>query len=226
MSGYDVTKPGDSDVISAYPSNERALRAFLQQIFGADHVNAVGGQQGFHLAVRMLNQGTPVAIAGGILYPKIFEGTSELHYLDSDGREIRITYKGELVVNIQETELIVNSLRTRTFFRGRVIDLPINSGQVEVDWESATLFRLTVTEDVDVTFTNMPDTTSEEEQTILFELINGGNFNITVLSDYIIEWTGDVVPAFTTDGKDYVIATSHDGSTIQAGLVDNFGTGT
>lgn len=222
---WDTSKPGDSDIVSNYPANERALRAFLESIFGVDHMSVIGGTQGFHKAVRMLNQSTPVAIAGGVIYPKVFEGTSELYYMDSDGRDIRMTYKGQLVVNLQETELIVNSLRTRTFFRGRVVDVPINSGQVEIDWESATLFRLNVTEDITVTLANMPDTTSEEEQTILLEVVNGGNHTIIVNSPYTILWKDNLVPSWTTDGKDLAIATSHDGDNILGAIVNNFGAG-
>ena len=223
---YDVSNPGDSDVISAFPANERALRAFLELIMGVDHMATPGSTQGYHEVVRMLNDSTPVAIAGGALYAKLFESNSELYYLDSSGREIRLTYKGELVVNIEETELIVNSLRTRTFFRGRVIDVPINSGQVSIDWEAATLFRLTVTENITVTLANMPDTTSEEEQTILLEVINGGNFTIIFDSTYVIIWAENTVPTWTTDGKDLAIATSHDGANILGAIIPNFGGGT
>ena len=226
MSGYDTSNPGDSDVISGFPANERALRAFLESIFGVDHMATLGGTQGYHEAVRMLNQGSPVAIAGGILYPRVFEGTSELYYMDSDGREMRMTYKGQMVVNLEETELIVNSLRTRTFFRGRALDLTIDSGATEIDWEAATLFRLTVTENVTATLVNMPDTTSEEEQTVLIEVINGGNFTLILDSPYLLEWKGDEVPVFTTDGKDLAIVTSHDGDNLLAALVQNFGGGT
>ncbi len=223
---YDTSKPADTDIISAFPANERALRTFLETIMGIDHETATGSTQGFHKLVRMLTQTTPTAIAGGILYAKTFESNAELYYMDSSGNDIRLTYKGELVVNLQETEVIVNSLRTRTFFRGRVIDVPINSGAVEIDWEAATLFRLTVTENITVTLANMPDTTSEEEQTILLEVINGGNYTITLSSSYTILWRDDTAPTWTTDGKDLAIATSHDGSFILGSIIPNFGTGT
>ncbi len=43
---YDTSNPGDSDVISGYPSNERALRQFLELIMSIDHDAVPGGTQG------------------------------------------------------------------------------------------------------------------------------------------------------------------------------------
>jgi len=267
MSDWNITKPGDDDIVSEFPANERAARAAVKTNFGVDHfedpadddigrhkqVTLVPGTAPVHITDRgqvfadadgnlayrnadgdivQLTNGTvpggdgpvplftqastPVPIAGGLLYTKAFEGFPELYFLDSEDNEIRLTYRGELAINLSTTDLTVGSLRTNTFMRGTTTDVAIVAGVATIDWEDGTVYRLTVTENIDLEFINMPDTASGEEQTIYIDVTDGGNFVIDFISDFTIEWPGRVVPALTVDGRDYVIAATNNGTTITA----------
>ena len=190
----------------------------IQLTFGA----LPGGDNALPLPVQSVS---PMPIDGGWLYTREFEGTAELYYLDSDDNEIRMTYKGELVVNLSRTDVTVGSLRTRTFMRGNVVDLFPVAGQVVIDWRAATVYRIYVTEDIDVIFENMPETAQNEEQCIYIDLYNGGAFVINVVSTYVVEWPGRTVPAFTVGGRDYILAASNNGTSITAVAILDIGEG-
>jgi len=220
---FDTSKPADTDRISNYPANERTLRAFLETMWGVNHVNTPGATQGMHTLLQALNAETPSPIAGGIFYAKEVSGVSEAFFMDSDGNEIQLTAGGGLEINIQTQELLALSLTSNSWFRGRALDLVPVAGVVTIDWSAATLYRLTVGQDLTVNLINMPDTSLEQEQTILFELVNAGAHSLTLASGFTLQWKGGSGPTFTTSGKDLVVATSHDGSTIQLAASLDFG---
>lgn len=63
--GWDVSKPGDSDVVSQYPANERQQRAAVQAIFDVEHVAATGDTQGYHKALTLTNLDGNLTVAAG-----------------------------------------------------------------------------------------------------------------------------------------------------------------
>lgn len=230
MADWDTNSPGDSDVISQYPANERQQRSTVETIFGVDHHSENDASQGYHDRVTLPAVSRPASVSnGGRIWVEIFEGVPELYWRDDENDPVRLTYKGQLAVNLQETDVIVGSLRTRTFFRGNVIDLEVVDNAVEIDWEAATVFRLDLSalsaQTITVTLTNMPDTTSGEEQTIYIDLIDGGNNTINFESSYTLLRAYNEIVAFTEDGRDMVIATTHDGANILLGVVTDFGPG-
>ncbi len=278
MADRDVTNPGDSDIISAYPANERAQRQAQSDIFNQDHFDPNDADQGKHRQVslkvlggdptsatnyghvytkivngnaelffqdddgagnviQLTNGGllnndivnmpqqasdpsTPVA--SGNLYTKVFNGNPELFWQDALGNIVRITFQGELVINLSTTDVIVGSLRTNNFFRGNRETLTIVAGAVDFDFESATVFELTVTENVVGTLSNMPDTADGEEQTLYIQVNNGGAFTTALASAYTIIRPGGVVKPFTVSGKDMVIVSTHDGVNLLADTILDF----
>lgn len=276
MVDRDATNPGDSDVISAYPANERAQRAAQSTIFEGDHHDADDANQSRHKKVTLVALGAdPANISGtGIGYTKVVDGITELFYEDSDGNVLqltqeglfnnevvhmpvqaadpatpvdagnlytkefngipelfwqdelgnitRLTFKGELVVNLSTTDVVVGSLRTNNFFRGRRRSVASVAGALELDMETSTVFETTITENTTATLINMPNFADGEEQTIYIDLTNGGAFTTALASTYTLIRPGGVVKPFTVAGRDMVILSSHDGATIFTDTVLDF----
>lgn len=95
MANWDENSPGDSDVISGFPANERSARSAVKTNFGIDHVETDGATVGMHEAVRLISQGSdPAAAAGrGALYTKTPSGV-ELYYRDAAGNVLQLTNGG------------------------------------------------------------------------------------------------------------------------------------
>lgn len=272
MASRDASKPGDSDVISSYPANERAQRAAQSTIFNQDHFDPDTADQGKHRFVRLkdlggnaaggADQGTVFtkAINGvvelffiddqatvtqltrdgvisnevvnlpeqagdpstptdsGNLYTKVFNGNAELFWQDEQGNTVRLTFNGELAIDLSATDLTVGSLRTNNFFRGRRRSVVSVGGALELDFETATVFEFTVWENTTVTFTNMPDTADGEEQTIYLDISNGGAFTTGLASAFNLTYPSGVVIPLTVAGRDLVILSTNDGVNIFVGI--------
>lgn len=100
MADWDESSPGDSDVISNYPSNARAARSAAKTNFGIDHVETDGATVGMHEAIRAIDQvSDPASAAGrGVIYAKTVSGVVELCYRGSDGNVVQLTTGGVLRV--------------------------------------------------------------------------------------------------------------------------------
>lgn len=98
--GYDIdpTTPGDNDIVSQYPGNERTNRSTLQDLLGDDHDEGASGS-GKHKKVTLKEQGadpTPGASEAS-LYTKDHGGQPELFFREeSSGDIIQITEAGFL----------------------------------------------------------------------------------------------------------------------------------
>lgn len=159
--------------------------------------------------------GTPSPIAGeGQLYTKIFEGTAELYYMDSDGRELRMTYKGELAVNLSATDLTVGSLRTLTFVRGHSVAVPVEDGVATIDWQAATLYTLAITGTTTIDLINMPNADADEAQVIALDIEMTGTQTVILDSEYAVLRPSALPLTLTPDGRDYYICESHDGVNV------------
>ena len=276
MASRDVTKPSDTDVISAYPANERAQRVAQGVIFNLDHFDSDDPDQGKHRIVRLVDLGGNAAgsagqgtiyskliggfvelfyiddqatitqltrdgvignevvnmpeqsgdpttpVSAGNLYTKVFNGNAELFWQDEQGNVVRLTFNGELAIDLSATDLIVGSLRTNNFFRGRRRSVASVGGLLELDFETATVFEFTITENTVVTLVNMPNTADGEEQTVYLDVTNGGAFTTTLDSSYALIWPGGVVPAFSVAGRDLVVLSTHDGLTIFVATILDF----
>lgn len=166
---------------------------------------------------------SPTPIAGeGQLYTKIFEGTAELYYMDSDGREIRMTYKGELAVNLSSTDLTVGSLRTLTFYRGKSVTVPVEEGVATIDWESGTLYTLAITGTTTIDLVNMPSAEAEEAQVIAIAIEMTGTQTVIMDSEYIVLRPDSLPLTLTPDGLDYYVCESHDGVNVIVSPLSNF----
>lgn len=272
MASRDASKPGDSDVISSYPANERAQRTAQSTIFNQDHFDPDTADQGKHRFVRLkdlggnaaggADQGTVFANAingvvelffiddqatvtqltrdgvisnevvnlpeqagdpstptdSGNLYTKVFNGNAELFWQDEQGNTVRLTFNGELAIDLSATDLTVGSLRTNNFFRGRRRSVASVGGALELDFETATVFEFTITENTTVTFTNMPDTADGEEQTIYLDISDGGAFTTGLASAFNLIYPGGVVIPLTVAGRDLVILSTNDGVNIFVGI--------
>ena len=163
-----------------------------------------------------------VPVNAGHLYTKEFNGIPELFWQDELGNTVRFTFKGELNIDLSETDIIVGSLRTNNFFRGRRRTIASVLGLLEFDFESATIFETTITENTVGTLVNMPDAADGEEQTMLIDITDGGNFTTALASTYTIIRPGGVVKPFTVDGRDLIILTTHDGLTIMSDTITDF----
>lgn len=268
MADWDTDDPGDNDLISNYPANERQQRTNQMSIFGQEHEADNNADQGKHKAITLLDQGsdpgTPSGAGvvytktvngtpelffldtggnviqltqGGVvaqevialpeqnsdpstqtdtgqLYTKEFESNTELFFQDPNGNVLRLTKKGELAVNLSDNDVLLGSIRTNSFFRGQKVTVQVSSGAATIDWEAGTVFELTLNENIDLTLENMPDTTSNEEQTIYLDVSSNGDFSINLQSSYSIIYPSGNAPDLTANGRDIWVATSHDGSNI------------
>lgn len=87
-------KPGDADLISAHPSDERSFRDIVESWLLIDHDTS-----GLHDKVQLPERADPTLVANvGILYSKDVGGVSELHYIDSAGSVKQITSAGVLLI--------------------------------------------------------------------------------------------------------------------------------
>lgn len=100
MPSWDTSNPGDNDLISQYPANERAQRAAVEDIFGIDHHEEDDGDQGYHELVTFMTQpGDPATYAtGGRLFIKLVDGKRQLFFKDSEGNVIQFTDNGQSFV--------------------------------------------------------------------------------------------------------------------------------
>ena len=169
-----------------------------------------GGE--FSIPVSEEEPDTPAS--GGVMFVKLFEGNPELFYKDAAGNVLRLTYKGETAVEFSSSDGVFDSFRTLSFLRGNVIDVPIVDGEAIIDWSLATVYRLTVDEEVSIIFQNMPNTAANEEQTIYIDVINGGAFPITLESAYSFDFPGGLNLPLQESGRDYFVATTNNGTTI------------
>lgn len=62
---WDVTSPGDSDVVSQYPANERAARLHVKTAFGVDHHEAEDANIGKHDQVSFVDVASNPTFATG-----------------------------------------------------------------------------------------------------------------------------------------------------------------
>lgn len=159
----------------------------------------------------------------GKVYTRVINGTAELFYLDSDGNEIRLTEKGEILVNFQETDLVVNSIRTKSFSRGTVIDLGAVSGTVELDWSAGTTYRFSHSTDITVTLVGMPDAAAKEDQVMYFDMEMSGDRSVTVNSAYTLEHPNQTAGVLVPDARNVVMALTDDGSSIILITIPNVG---
>lgn len=107
MANRDVTNPGDTDVISAYPANERAQRVAQGVIFNQDHFDADDADQGKHRQVRLKDLGGDAADSAGqgTFYTKTVNAIVELFYIDDQANITQITRGGVIsneVLNLPE----------------------------------------------------------------------------------------------------------------------------
>lgn len=275
MAEWDTDDPGDSDVVSQFPANERAARAAAKTNFGVDHHDTDDSDVGTHEQVTLIDRAkSPTGASGrgflftkntdgrseafwvdsngdeyqltskgflrsevladlgttptpvtdkGRLYTKTHEGQKELFWLDDQGNEVRLTFQGELAMDLQNTDVIVGSIRTLSFSRGNVVTITPETGAapsgrdlVQIDWEAGTVFRVTLVADSDLEFINMPDTSVNEEQTIYVDMQDGGNFFIGLISDFTLLWPAGRAGTeeLTTDGRDLFLATTDDGTSV------------
>lgn len=94
MADWDISHPGDTDIVATFPANERAARTALQTNFSVDHQGTVGsGDIGKHLQVTMPNRGSdPGTVAGqGNIYSKLVAAQSELFWRSSTGAALQLT---------------------------------------------------------------------------------------------------------------------------------------
>lgn len=98
MADWDTSSPGDSDIVSQFPQNERAARAAVVTNFGVDHVDTDGATVGFHEQVTLVERGSDPTNAAdrGFVYAKDYSGITELTYMDETGQVIRLTRDGAL----------------------------------------------------------------------------------------------------------------------------------
>ena len=151
----------------------------------------------------------------GYVYTQEVEGVTELFYMDSDGEAIQLTRAGNFNLDFPESAVTFASVRTESFFRGRVANVSSVDGLLVLDWETATTFRVTITETTLVQFVNMPDFANrDEEQLIYVDITNGGNFDIIIGSPYDIVWPNKEPIPFTENGRDWLLAACCDGESI------------
>ena len=100
MASWDETEPGDSDIVSQFPQNERAARAAVETALAADHHEENDSDQGFHEKVTLLEQASDPTNAAnkGILYTKDVGGITELFFIDSAGTVKQLTTNGALSI--------------------------------------------------------------------------------------------------------------------------------
>jgi len=96
MADWDESSPGDSSVISVFPSNERAARAAAKTNFGVDHHETNDANVGFHDLVTLIEQSVAPSSAANkaILYGLDVGGITETHARDSAGNIVKLTNAG------------------------------------------------------------------------------------------------------------------------------------
>lgn len=196
-------------VVAAYNATDDTFA-----IFGADQVDGLS---------MLERSSAPSTSSGkGDLYVKDYDGNTELFWQDESGNEVRLTFKGELVLNLQSTDVVVGSIRTLSFSRGNVVDVTVQAGAgtggndlATIDWEQGTVFRVQANADTDLDFINMPDTTVDEEQTIYVDFEMTGSNAVTITSTYTILYpAGGPERGPTADGRDLYLATTDDGTSV------------
>jgi hypothetical protein len=120
----------------------------------------------------------------------------------------------EIGPTLRNSDAVLNSVTTSSYLKGTAINVPIVDGEAVIDWQSATVFRLTVDEEVTIIFENMPSTEQSEEQTIYIDVINGGSAPITLQSTYTFDFPGGLNLPLQESGRDYFVATTNNGTTI------------
>jgi hypothetical protein len=102
--GWDEGSPADSDFVSQFPPNERAVRLFVRQTFGVDHEDTPGANQGKHnrVTLRVLGSDPSPVSEQGVLYTKTADGRAEVFYIDSAGNVKQLTQEGKLFVPLAE----------------------------------------------------------------------------------------------------------------------------
>lgn len=149
------------------------------------------------------------------VYSKMHEGVPAFFVKIPGMDPLRLTNEnGQLAVILDDIDLKVGSIRTNSFSRGKVIDVYSSGGITVIDWDQGTVFRLTITENTEIQMVNMPSMLADEEQCIYLDVIDGGNFDISLTSGYLIEPPGGVGIGLTEDGRDYIVCASNNGYTI------------
>lgn len=148
MAGYDTTNPGDSSPVSAFPANERALRTFLKNIMGVNHVTAEGADQGIHTEVTLAalpEHPSPIEGKGQLYMVETEEGT-DLFYMNGAGDTIRFTKGNSIDVELPDAELVVKELTTETITTNTLTTETLIVGDINVaslfadDMETAAMF--------------------------------------------------------------------------------------
>ena len=227
MADRDVTKPGDTDVISAYPANERAQRVAQGAIFDVDHFNPDDADQGKHRLARLKSLGAdPGGVANfGVVYTKVFDGRVELFWQDNESNVVRLTSKGESNIDLGTSNLVASSM-TAGYYRGDVIALGSVANAVSLDWTAGQYSTLTNPETVTISFSNEPLIGEGIGQTIMIAIQDAGNFAITLdpTSGFTINVRAIDSPlAFTTDGLDIFILTVYASGIITVIPLYDFG---
>lgn len=94
MADWDESNPGDSQIVSQFPANERSARAAVKTNFGVDHHDTVDANTGKHkrvVFVAPLSVKPTLTADEGALYTKTVSTISELFFENENGVEIQIT---------------------------------------------------------------------------------------------------------------------------------------
>ncbi len=67
MADWDEGSPGDSDVVSQFPANERAARWVVKSVFGVNHHEENDADQGKHELIDLLDQAADPTFATGVV---------------------------------------------------------------------------------------------------------------------------------------------------------------
>ncbi len=65
MADWDTSNPDDNDIVSQYPSNERAARTAVVANFGVDHHETDDGDVGKHEVIQIIDNGGDATIDAG-----------------------------------------------------------------------------------------------------------------------------------------------------------------
>lgn len=189
--------------------------------FAVNHDSSTGN----HEAIILDPQGSEPSPAAtqGAFYVAAYEGRPELWWKPYGGTALRMTYNSGMNVSFDTTAVEFLSVQSNTRYLSKVVDVAIVAGVATVDLSLADTFRLTVTENVAITFTNMPSAASSASQFAYVQVTNGGNFTVTYASTYTIEWVGSAEPTLTTDGKDGIAVISPDGVSLTLAAFANIG---
>lgn len=192
--------------------------------FEIDHSDSTGK----HKQVT-IPAGTDKTAASGemVVYAKVFNGRPELYIRGPGQTPMRLTQNGQLFIDESNLNGEFASIRTLSFFRGKVTNLGDVSGTVVLDWESGTIFRMNITGDLDIELTGMPDAESEEDQVMYFDATMDGEHAVGVTSDYGLIFPGGPAgnTGFTPDGRDWVVCATSDGEDIAVIFINNMASG-